>query len=167
MPRPYGLSQWQHAVSTHLPHLSAPYRRLLAFWSMGIVLAQRCGLTSVTLILAQVLQQSEATLRERLRDGYRAARHKRGATQGVKRRDLDVTACFAPLLRWALQLPPSDCRTLALAMDASTLGQRSPSSRSVSSSAVAPSRWPGRSSRPRPKAPGDRTGKRCLALSTT
>lgn len=167
MPRPYGLSQWRHAASTHLPRLSAPYRRLLAFWSMGIVLAQRCSLTSVTLILAQTLHQSEATLRERLRDGYRNARHTRGATQGVQRRDLDVTAWFAPLLRWALQLPPSDGRTLALAMDASTLGQRSPSSRSVSSSAVAPSRWPGRSSRPRPKAPGDRTGKRCLAISTT
>jgi hypothetical protein len=124
MPRPYGLSQWHACVSTHLPHLSAPQRQVLALWSFGTVLAQRCGLTTVGVLLAALFQQRDQTLIQRLRDWYRTARHKSGAAQSGKRREVDVTTCFAPLLRWVLQLLPTDCRTLALAMDASTLGQR-------------------------------------------
>jgi len=37
---------------------------------------------------------------------------------------VDVTACCTPWLRWVLQLPPAACRTLALTMDAATLGPR-------------------------------------------
>jgi hypothetical protein len=70
-----------------------------------------------------LLHQSAQTVRERLRERRRPAERKRGASQGGKRRDLDVTACFAPLLRWVIQLLPTDCRTLAVAMDASTLGR--------------------------------------------
>jgi hypothetical protein len=55
---------------------------------------------------------------------YRAAPHKRGAKRGDKRRTLDVTTCFPALLRWCCALMPETCHTLALAMDASTLGQR-------------------------------------------
>ncbi len=124
MPRPYGLSQWQECVSTHLPQLSAPQRQVLALWSFGVVLAQSCGLTTVAVLLAALFQQRDQTLIQRLRDWYRNACHKTGAAQGCTRRAVDVTACFAPLLRWVLQLLPADCRTLALAMDASTLGQR-------------------------------------------
>jgi len=98
--------------------------RLLAYWSLGIVLAHSCGLTSVALVLALVLPCREATLRQRLREWYRDARHTCGAKHGVKRRAVEVATCFAPLLRWVIQLMPSDCHTFALAMDASTLGQR-------------------------------------------
>jgi hypothetical protein len=48
----------------------------------------------------------------------------RGAKRGAKRRSLEVARCFAPLLRWVVALHPADARQLALAMDASTLGQR-------------------------------------------
>lgn len=50
--------------------------------------------------------------------------HKSGAKRGDKRRSLEVSTCFAPLLRWVVAWSDPTCRHLALAMDASTLGQR-------------------------------------------
>jgi hypothetical protein len=104
--------------------LSKPQVLVLTLWSAGIVLAQSCGLTQVAVILAYLLDRSEQAVREQLRDWYRDAEHKRGAKRGDKRRALEVTSCFAPLLRWVVTLMPAECRQLALAMDASTLGQR-------------------------------------------
>ncbi|MEI8306623.1 MAG: transposase [Chloroflexales bacterium] len=124
MSRPTGLSQWQQTVSTQLPHLSKPQATVLALWSLGIILAQSCGLSSVAVILAALLDRTETTIREQLRDWCRDGAHKAGAKHGAKRRSLEITACFAPLLRWVVALHPADCRQLALAMDASTLGQR-------------------------------------------
>jgi len=143
MPRPCGLSQWQECVSTHLPQLSAPQRQVLALWRFGVVLAQRCGLTTVAVLSAALFQQRDQTLIQRLRDWYRNACHKTGAAQGCTRRAVDVTACCAPVLRCALQLLPADCRTLALDMDAATLGQRCTirTLRVVSRSSAIPTAW--------------------------
>lgn len=124
MPRHPGLSQWHQTVSTYLPDLSQPQVTVLVLWSMGIVLAQSCGLTTVAVMLAYLLDVSAGSVRERLRDWYRDAPHKRGTKRGDKRRSLDVTTCFAALLRWVVAWSPPSCRQLALAMDASTLGQR-------------------------------------------
>jgi hypothetical protein len=124
MPRHVGLSQWHQTVSTHLPHLSQPQVTVLVLWSIGLVLAQSCGLTTVAVLLAYVLDTSERSVRERLRDWYREAPAKAGAKRGAKRRSLDVPACFPALLRWVIASMPAECRQLALAMDASTLGQR-------------------------------------------
>jgi DDE family transposase len=124
MPRHPGLSQWQQTVSTYLPELSQPQVTVLVLWSLGIVLAQSCGLTTVAIMLAYLLDASERSVRERLRDWYRDGAHKRGAKRGDKRRSLDVPSCFPFLLRWVVAWSPPSCRHLALAMDASTLGQR-------------------------------------------
>jgi Transposase DDE domain len=124
MTRPMGLLQWSQTVSTYLPHLSLPHRTGLALWSCGIVLAQSCGLTTVATCLAYLLGRGEATVREQLRDWYRDGAHKSGAKRGDKRRTLEVATCFAPLLRWVVAWSDPTCRHLALAMDASTLGQR-------------------------------------------
>ena len=124
MARPSGLLQWHQTVSTYLPHLSQPQLTVLVLWSFGIVLAQACGLTTVAATLAYVLGCSAMTLRERLRDWYRAARDKSGAKRGRQRRSLEVPLCFAPLLCWVVAWTDPSCRQLALAMDASTLGQR-------------------------------------------
>jgi Transposase DDE domain len=124
MTRPQGLSQWHQIVSTHLPQLSQPQVAVLVLWSLGMLLAQSCGLSSVAVVLAYLLDRTESAVREQLRDWYRDAGDKRGAKRGDKRRSLAVTACFAPLLRWVIAWHPADCRQLALAMDASTLGQR-------------------------------------------
>jgi hypothetical protein len=91
---------------------------------MGIILAQSCGLTTVAVLLAYLLDSSETTLRERLREWYRDADAKSGHRRGDRRRSLVVADCFAPLLRWVVAWCPAGCRQLALALDASTLGQR-------------------------------------------
>ena len=124
MSRQEGLSQWTATVSTQLPHLSRPQAAVLAAWSYGIVLAQCCGLTTVAALLAALLDQRENTVRERLREWYRDAADKAGAQRGTKRQELDVTSCFAPLLRWVLAWWPADERRLALALDATSLGER-------------------------------------------
>ncbi len=117
---PPALSQWETMVSTHLPHLSRPQARVLAAWSYGMVLAKSCGITSVVALLAPLLQQSESTLRQRLREWCYPSKHKKG----TQRQALEVSSCFAPLLGWVLSWwDPSEHR-LALAMDASTLSNR-------------------------------------------
>jgi Transposase DDE domain len=118
------LWRWHQTVSTYLPHLSRPQVTGLVLWSVGLILAHSCGLTTVAAVLAYLLARSERTTREQLRDWDREAPAKRGAKRGRKRRTLDVTTCFAPLLRWVVAWWDPACPQLALAMDASTLGQR-------------------------------------------
>ena len=124
MARLDGLLQWDQTLSTHLPHLSRPQRWGLVLWSVGLILAFSCGLTTVAVALAYLLARREGAVREQLRDWYREAPAKRGAKQGRKRRTLDVTTCFPYLLRWVVAWWDPACPQLPLAMDASTLGQR-------------------------------------------
>jgi len=114
------LSRWETEVSTAFAHLSHPQIWGLVLWSAGIALSGSAGITQISALLALVLCQGEQTVSQRLPEWYLDADQKRGN----KRRELDVTTCFAPLLRWALRLWQSEKRQLALAMDATTLGNR-------------------------------------------
>src|SRR6266576_138369 len=114
------LSQWETEVSTAFAHLSKPQIGGLVLWSVGIALSGSAGITQISALLALVLCQGEQTVFQRLREWYLDADQK----SGTRRRDLEVTTCFAPLLRWTLRLWQSDTRQLALAMDATTLGNR-------------------------------------------
>ncbi len=114
------VSQWTQSVSSHLPHLSRPQAAVLALWSLGVVLSRSCGLSQVSSLLALLLDQPEETMRQRLREWYYPAQHK----AGKKRRALEVESCFAPLLQWVLAWWPEEHQELALALDATTLGQR-------------------------------------------
>ena len=120
MSRQSALYQWYLLVANHLPHLTKPQAMGLALWSFAIATLKSCGLTSVTAFLATLLGEKENTMRQRLREWYYDANDKKGA----QRRDLDVSTCFAPLLRWVLQWWSAGERRLALVMDATTLGQR-------------------------------------------
>jgi hypothetical protein len=71
-------------------------------------------------MLAMLLCQQEETLRQRLREWYSSAPDK----AGKHRRTLEVETCFAPLLRWVLAWWPEQQKDLAVAVDATTLGQR-------------------------------------------
>jgi hypothetical protein len=82
-------------------------------------MTKSCGLTSVAVFLAAVLGDREDALRQRLREWYRAAADKKGA----HRQTLEVGRCFAPLLAWVLSAWPVTEKRLALAMDATSLGQ--------------------------------------------
>jgi hypothetical protein len=110
--------QWATEVHAHLPHLSRSQARVLALWSVGMVLAQACALTAVSGLLAAALGQPANTVRQRLREGCYAARDKRGR----QRQELVVAPCFAPLLRWVLS--HWEGTQLALVLDATTLGTR-------------------------------------------
>ena len=114
------LSQWEHTVSTRLPHLSRPQAQVLAFWSYGMVLAKSCGITTVAALLADLTQTSLSTMRQRLREWCYDAQDKKGE----HRQDVDVTLCFAPLVCWIVSLWPQDEPRLALGMDATTLSDR-------------------------------------------
>jgi Transposase DDE domain len=110
------LHQWTEELAGVFPELSKPQVAGLAGWSFGMVLARCCALTAVAFSLAKLLGQKVNTARQRLREFYQEA----DAKKGEHRRDLDITTCFAPLLRWLLR--DWQGQQLALAVDASTLG---------------------------------------------
>ncbi len=118
MSRLPGLYQWNDVVGKRFVHLSKPMAACLALWSLGMIVARSCSLTAVAWTWAPILNQKFYTLRERLRDLYREAPAKAGA----KRRELDLDACWAPWLAWVLDGWHGN--QLALALDATTLGQR-------------------------------------------
>ncbi len=115
LPQLYG---WVTLLTTAFPNLSVAEARNLAAFSFGMVLARSCAVTAVALQLAALLGHKFDTVKQRLREWYCEAQAKAGS----HRRELDVRTCFGPLLHWVLAGWPG--RRLALALDATTLGQR-------------------------------------------
>jgi hypothetical protein len=109
---------WSQEISTRLPGLTPALAGVLALWSIGMLLARRCGLDSVATQAAALLDQSFDAARQRLREFYQEA----GAKRGANRKDFEADTCFAPLLGWVLSFW-SD-RRLALALDVTNLGSR-------------------------------------------
>jgi hypothetical protein len=122
MSRQDPLYAWTRELTAAFPGLSKPQLKGLAEWSFGMVLARCCSLNTVASYLADWLEQPELTVKNRLREWYLPAEFKSGSKRGGKRQDLDVTTCFAPLLRWLVRDWPSP--RLALALDASPLSNR-------------------------------------------
>ena len=110
--------QWTEVVTKHLPQLSKPQATVLALWSLGMVLARSCALTAVRAFLAASLERKANTVRQQLREFCYEAQAKRGGP----RQELAVERCLAPLLAWVLSW--WEGHQLALALDATTLGQR-------------------------------------------
>jgi hypothetical protein len=98
--------------------LSKPQAAVLALWSLGTVLARSCALSAVSEFLAKGLERKANTVRQQLREFCYEAKAKRGKP----RRELAVESCFAPLLAWVLSW--WEGTQLAIAVDATTLGQR-------------------------------------------
>lgn len=119
MSLPPGLLQWTHEVSTHLPHLSHPQAVVLAWWSYGIATTRCCGLTTVATFLALLRSERANTVRQRLREWCYDAQDK----SGRQRQAVPVGTCFAPLLGWIVAWWSPAIPRLALALDATTLGQ--------------------------------------------
>jgi Transposase DDE domain len=112
------VTEWTTIIHIHLPRLSKPQATVLALWSLGMVLARSCALTAVSVWLAVMLQRTENTVRQQLREWCYEAEAKRGA----QRQALIVEDCFVPLLGWVLHAWQGT--QLALALDATTLGTR-------------------------------------------
>jgi hypothetical protein len=117
---PDRLSRWSHEVSRAFGHLSKPQVWGLVLWSAGMALAGAAGITQISALLALVLEQEEQTMFQRLREWYLDAKHK----SGKKRRELDISSCFAPLLRWIVCLWEPGKRQMVLVLDTTTLGER-------------------------------------------
>ena len=83
-----------------------------------MVLAGSCALSAVSNLLAEGVQRNEQTVRQRLREWYYDAPRKRGP----KRQELRGETCFPLLLGWVVSWWHGT--QLALAIDATTLGQR-------------------------------------------
>ena len=118
MSRSPELYQWRTEIAKHFPHLSQPMVMGLALWSLGMILVRSCSLTAIADWWSCQLGQPFQTVRERLRDTYREAE----AKAGPHRAELDLSPCWAPWLAWVLE--GWSGTTLALALDATTLGQR-------------------------------------------
>lgn len=84
------LSQWQQEVSIAFAHLSQTQAQGLAYRSAGIALTGSDGITQMSALLAQVLEQREMTVFQRLREWYLDAEHK----CGDHRRELEGTPVF-------------------------------------------------------------------------
>lgn len=112
--------EWIDEVSSHFTQLSRAQVKILAWWSYAMVMCQTSGIRTICAFLAALFEQSESNLRQRLREWTYEANAKRGD----HRQEIVVESCFVPLLRWVLaQWDPTEKRR-ALAIDASTLGQR-------------------------------------------
>jgi hypothetical protein len=109
---------WSEEITTRLPTLTPALAGVLALWSVGMLLARRCGLDSVTTQVAALLGQSFDTVRQRLREFYQEASAKRGN----QRKDFEVSTCFPQLLGWVLSFWSN--KRLALALDVTNLGSR-------------------------------------------
>ena len=102
-----------------MSHLSKPQAYVLALYSFGMVLAQTCGQTLVSVKIAALSGEKENSVRQRLREWN----YNKEDKHGQKRSEMDVRDSFAPLLHWILSWWPADEKRLAIAMDATNLGQ--------------------------------------------
>ena len=118
MSRSPELYQWRAQIANHFPHLSQPVVMGLALWSLGMIVVRSCSLTAIADWWSCQLGQPFQTVRERLRDTYREAEAKAGG----HRAELYMSQCWVPWLNWVLE--GWSGRQLAIALDATTLGQR-------------------------------------------
>lgn len=114
------MQEWIDVVRRHMSHLNQAQAVVLALWSFGMVLARSSGLTSVTHVIAELSEEKEDNVRQRLREWNRDRKDKRGK----KRQELEVSTCFVALLRWILSGWDAQEHRMLLAMDATTLGDR-------------------------------------------
>ncbi len=115
------LKDWKQIVSQRFPNLSLPQISGLATWSFGMVMTQSSSLTRVSTLIAKINQEKENRVRQRLKEWYKEGTAK--ARKGNKRVSLEVTECFASLLKWVLDLLPQETQELAIALDATSNGQ--------------------------------------------
>ena len=105
------LRHWTDAVQRHLPTLSRTQASALSAFSFAATLARSGSLLRCAALVALIEHAPMARLRQRLREFYLDAPHKRGRA----RRTVDVWPCFTSLLGWALNtLAPKGDIVLAL-----------------------------------------------------
>jgi hypothetical protein len=110
--------EWTARVQEALPQRSQPQVVVRALVRRGMIFARSGARSAVTAVLAVALEQPPNTVRPRLREFWWEA----AAKAGAPRHEITVESCFVPLLRWLVGRWPGS--QLALALDATTLGER-------------------------------------------
>ena len=88
--------EWTTVIRTHLPQLSMPQARVLALWSLGMVLARSCALTAVSRSWPRGCSARSSTVRQQLRElCYEAARPNGGPASSAGRGDPALCRCWA------------------------------------------------------------------------
>jgi hypothetical protein len=82
-----------------------------------MVMTKSSSLTQVSNFIAKVNGEKPNTVRQRLKEWYQEAE----AKTGKKRSSLDVSSCFAPLMRWVISLLPRNIEQIALALNATSI----------------------------------------------
>jgi len=113
------IAQRQRLAQDLLPNLSTCQARVLGMVSGAIVQTNGCGLTRLSRWVAELEGVPAGRVRQRMRELYYEAVAKRGK----QRQEIEVEACFAPLLAGVVR-GWQGAKELALALDASTVGQR-------------------------------------------
>jgi hypothetical protein len=85
-----------------------------------MVMTKSSSLTQVSNFIAKVNGEKPNTVRQRLKEWYQEAE----AKTGKKRSSLDVSSCFAPLMRWVISLLPRNIEQIALALDATSISDK-------------------------------------------
>lgn len=119
MPNPQELEYWSEEVSIAFPQMSRSQAQVLALYSYGMAMTQRCGQTVVCVFLALLLGLKSQNMRQRLKEFTYEAQQKRGQ----QRRELSIEAQFEPLTAWVLK-QWRDKRKLVLGVDVTYLKDR-------------------------------------------
>ena len=106
----------RQTIQHHMPHLSQSQSKGLALWVCGTILAGSGCQSAVGVSLWFVAGFN--TMRQYLREWFHDGADRSNPCQT----QLDVSRCFAPLMRWIVYLWKSD--TLALAIDPTMKGDR-------------------------------------------
>ena len=107
------------ALETFLPTLTPAQREGLGWWVYGTILAgSACQSAVVTALEPMVGAGHTEAARARMREWLYDGADKAAPCQA----EVEVSACFAPVLRWVLSWWPD--AVLPLALDATTLGDR-------------------------------------------
>lgn len=109
------LWQWEQEVSRRMPVLSNCQARILAWWSFSIMVLQSCSRTAAAHFLGLFLGEKVGNMEQRLYEWYVEKETK----AGQKRQEIEWETCFAPLLKWIVDL--WDGEQMALTLDATTL----------------------------------------------
>ena len=120
MPHQEELEQLKADVSMYLSHLNTALVKGLAIYAFGMALTRHSGQCFVAEAMSQLLGVKRDAMRQRLRElTYESA-----VKRGDKRRELDVSTCFTPLMRWVLSKFDAERREIVLALDATYLRDR-------------------------------------------
>ena len=114
------LDNWTNTVAQNLTNLTKSQAVVLAMMSLGMIVAQSCALSAISAQLAILLKIKYCNIRQRIRELCYDSKDKKGTKKGIKRTQLNVQACFDPLIRWIVSWWQS--KQIALALDATTLG---------------------------------------------